>query len=209
MQLRTSIIAACATVAILAPAAAARIPDPSPNGDYGTAYGWTVHSTLIKSKQKAAARQSVQLVTENSRGQHKSTAKKAKAKVKVAVKRSAPKAKPVTHVVPPIIEVAPGPLVPTSGDSDCLTFMTNCTAEQYCTLWGFNCAGYEDSEGQPADSEPAASQPAASQPAASQPTASQPAASQPAASEPAASQPDASQVLTSQADPSQPAESGN
>ena len=160
MQLRNSIVIVGATLAIVVPSAGAAVaPDPIGDGP-GTATVVKHYTGVIKKvahTTKAASRATGPL-TENSNGASRpqtrpvtaSTTKKAAPIKKVA-------SKPATRIVVPRMIVAPpGPLLSSGNDGsdDCTTFMVNCTDEQYCDLWGFNCPVPGNGD-QPVDSAPA------------------------------------------------------
>lgn len=131
MQIRTAILVAGTTLAILAPAASAGLPwEPT---------GQPAHTTFnAVDKHDGYRWSSVAPTTENSYGQSKSTGTVNGVKLPKTTAKAKAKA---THVVTMIVEpMLPGSGVATAPDPNaCASSMVDCTDQQLCELWGANC----------------------------------------------------------------------
>jgi hypothetical protein len=108
MKVLTSILTACATVALLVPVAAEAAGAKSSPQRISAAHAYTALNGTGKSKA---------------------------AKSKKSNGKSSKRVVPIV-----IVGVAAGGSVGVAADVDeCLTSMVNCTDEQYCLVWGFNC----------------------------------------------------------------------
>jgi hypothetical protein len=130
MQIRTAILVAGTTAAMIAPNAFAHIPSDELNGG-GPAVAAHAQTFNGAIKHRSSFRSSSLLgpFTENSYGQHKSSRTgKIDAGLSTGVK---------VIVVPTLpssgaAQVAPDP-------SACVNSGSNCTDEQLCDIWGENC----------------------------------------------------------------------
>ena len=134
MQIRTAILIAGTTAAMIAPNAFARIPSDELDG--GGAATTATHAKTVNGVNKRSNSfhfaTTLAPTTENSYGQHKSN----------GTKNGAAKPTGRPRPLPPIII----PVLPSSGATQvapdpnaCADNGSECTDQQLCDLWGENC----------------------------------------------------------------------